>query len=200
MNCTRYLRTGTAALFASALLIALNSSAVQAKTLKWHHIFGLVEAGNVVGVGTASPPTSGEVTGGAPWVVTSGDAEVNLNTGHVDFRVNGLVLAVGSASSASLFGLGIGTSAGVTPVKGTLVCNVSGNTTGGGGVSVEDNTGDVPLSFRGNASFSGHFVNSIPSVCTTNPKDTAFLIRIGGMSGFANLWIAAGGVLTIQGH
>lgn len=190
MNRTKYLRTGTAALLASAFLIALNSSAVQAKSLDWHRMFGLVEAGNIVGVGT------GAVAGAAPWVTTAGRASVNLKTGKVDFTVRGLVLAVGSAEP--LTGLGIGTNAGVTQVRGTLVCSVSG--TGNGGNSILTNTPAVPLSFRGNASFSGHFATSIPSVCATDPKDTAFLIRIVQPGGFANLWIAAGGVLTVVGH
>jgi len=197
MKFGRLLGVGAAALFAPALLIALNSAAAQAQDLKWHRIFGLVEAGNVVGVGTANPPTSGAVTGAAPWVTTSGHADVDLKTGMAKFRVKGLVLAVGSAGA--LTGLGIGTNSGVTMVKGTLVCNVSGNT-GAIKDSVEDDTDAVALSFQGDASFDGSLVNAVPTVCLTNPEDVAFLIRIVVPGdGFANLWIAAGGVLTVDG-
>lgn len=190
MNCTKHLWTGTAAFVVSALLIAMSSSAAQAKSLKWAQMFGLVESGNTVGVGT------GTVAGAAPWVVTSGRAHVDLATGKVDFRVHGLVLAVGSAQAGSslLSGLGIGTNAGVTEVKGTLVCNVSGAS----GDSTLTDTAAVPLSFQGNAKFSGRFT-SIPAICTTAPSDTAFLIRIVSPAGFADLWIAAGGVLSVVG-
>jgi hypothetical protein len=204
MKLPKLLAVGTAALFASALLIALNSTAAQAKDLKWRKIFGLIEAFNVVGVGTPTPstnPTSGAVTGAAPWVTTSGHANVDLNTGSVNFRVKGLVLAVGSqvvSTTSTLSGLGIGTNGGVTMVKGTLVCNVSG-TSGSSPNSVEDDTDAVPLSFQGDASFQGSLVSAVPSVCQTNPDDVAFLIRIVQPAGFANLWIAAGGVLTVDG-
>jgi hypothetical protein len=83
-------------------------------------------------------------------------------------------------------------------VKGTLVCNVSG-TSGSSPNSVEDDTDAVPLSLQGDASFQGSLVSAVPSVCQTNPDDVAFLIRIVQPSGFANLWIAAGGVLTVDG-
>jgi hypothetical protein len=42
-------------------------------------------------------------------------------------------------------------------------------------------------------------VSTVPSVSQTNPDDVAFLIRIVQPSGFANLWIVAGGVLTVDG-
>jgi hypothetical protein len=132
-------------------------------------------------------------------VTTSGDADVNLITGKVNFRVKGLVLAVGSAPSATppLSGLGIGTNAGVIMVKGTLVCNVSGTH---GASSVEDDTDAVPLSLQGDASFQGTVLFFPATVCTDHPDDVAFLIRIVTPAGFANLWIAAGGVLTVDGH
>jgi hypothetical protein len=199
MKFCKLLGVATAALFASALLIALVSAAAQAQDLKWHQIFGIPDAFNVVGVGAVSPGR-GAVTGAVPWVTTSGHADVNLITGKVDFRVNGLVLAVGSAPSAMppLSGLGIGTNAGVTMVKGTLVCNVSG--TSGPSSSVEDDTDAVPLSLQGDTSFQGKLLFFPATVCTDHPDDVAFLIRIVTPAGFANLWIAAGGVLTVDGH
>ena len=208
MTFGKFVRAATAALFASAMLVALSSGAAQAdQELEWHGIFGLIEPFNVVGVGTPTPPppansTTGQVTGAAPWVTISGHAEVDLDTGTANFKVRGLVLAVGSQAtspSTTLSGLGIGTNAGVTMVKGTLVCNVSG-TSGGETVSFEDDTDAVPLSFAGNASFHGKLVGPVPQVCLDNPKDTAFLIRIVEPSAFFNLWIAFGGALHVEGH
>src|SRR5262249_46369541 len=133
---------------------------------------------------------------------TSGHAEVDLDTGKTNFRVKGLVLAVGSqvvSPMSTLSGLGIGTNAGVTMVKGTLVCNVSGMS-GNSKNSVEDDTDAVRLTFQGNAKFNGSLVTPVPEVCVTNPDDTAFLIRIVEPSGFLNLWIAFGGMLNVEGH
>jgi hypothetical protein len=208
MKFWNLLRAGTAALFASAILVTLSSAAAQAnQELEWHGIFGLIEPFNVVGVGTPTPPppdnsTTGQVNGAAPWVTISGHAEVDLDTGRANFKVRGLVLAVGSQAispTTTLSGLGIGTNAGVTKVKGTLVCNVSG-TSGNQTVSFEDDTDVVPLSFQGNASFHGTLVNPVPQVCLDNPKDTAFLVRIVEPSAFFNLWIAFGGALSVEGH
>jgi hypothetical protein len=188
MKFLKLLRVGTAALFASAWLIGFSSGRAQAQEVQWHRIFGIPEAFNVVGSGT------GAVGGGAPWTTTSGHAEVDLKTGSIDFRVKGLVLAVGGNATAKLSGLDIGTPAGVTQVKGTLVCNVSGAVNSGNSVLVD--TGSVPLSAQGNASFTG-MVGPLPSECGTS--DIAFLIRIVQPMAFANLWIAAGGVLTVDG-
>jgi hypothetical protein len=187
MKFVRLLGVATAALFASALLVALNSGAAQAEELEWHRIFGIPEAFNVVGSGT------GAVGGGAPWTTTSGDAEVDLKDGKIKFNVEGLVLAVGGNATAKLSGLDIGTPAGVTAVKGTLVCSVSGAANGGNSVLVDTDT--VPLDAQGDANFSGK-IGTLPSACTTS--DIAFLIRIVDPVGFANLWIAAGGVLTVD--
>src|ERR1700676_2136738 len=101
MKFLKLLRVGTAVLFASAWLMGFSSA--QAQEVQWHRIFGIPEAFNVVGSGT------GAVGGGAPWTTTSGHAEVDLKTGSIDFRVKGLVLAVGSNATAKLSGLDIGT-------------------------------------------------------------------------------------------
>ena len=190
MKFLKVLGIVTAALFALTVLIAPSSRADQAQELEWHRIFGIPEAFNIVGVGT------GAVEGGAPWTTTSGEAEVDLKDGKIKFSVKGLVLAVGGNATAMLSGLDIGTPAGVTEVKGTLVCSVSG--VGNGGNSVLVDTDAVALSAQGDASFRGK-VGPLPAVCGTS--DVAFLIRIVEPAGFGGLWIAAGGVLTVgHGH
>ena len=156
MKLLKFLGVTTAALFASAFLIAQSSSAGQAQELEWHRIFGIPEAFNVVGSGT------GAVPGGAPWTTTSGEAEVDLKDGKIKFTVKGLVLAVGGNTTAMLSGLDIGTPAGVTAVKGTLVCSVSG--VGNGGNSVLVDTDAVALSAQGDAHFSGKVGSSTRSV------------------------------------
>jgi hypothetical protein len=189
----RSLRLFSASMASLIMFLAVTLTAVQAQaastTLKWANMVGAAVFGDQVGVG------SGAVDGAAPWNTTKGSASVNLTSGKVKFSVTGLVLAVGSAPAASQFGLGIGTSGGVTKVEGTLVCNVSGLTAGGSGNSVDVDTGSVTLSSQGNASFSGS-LSSIPPVCTSAPTDTAFLIRIVDPVGFEGLYIAFGAILT----
>jgi len=191
MKFSAFSRIAAAAALASACLVTWSPASAQAQlggsqsqTLVWHRIFGIPEAFNVVGSGT------GAVNGGAPWVTTSGNAKINLKKGTVSFNVKGLVLAVGGEAAVPISGLQIGTPAGVTEVKGTVVCAVSG--VGNGGNSVLVDTPAVPLSSTGDASFSGK-VGPFPSACSTS--DIAFLIRIVEPDGFADLWIAAGGVL-----
>jgi hypothetical protein len=179
------------------LMLGLMLSAVPAQaastTLKWGNIVGTAVFGDVVGVGTS------KVDGAAPWNTTKGTASVNLTSGKTSFSVTGLILAVGSAPASAappsgLTGLGIGTSGGVTEVKGTLVCNVDGLTAGSLGNSVVVDTASVALSFQGNAKLSGTL--TIPAVCTSAPGDTAFLIRIVAPAADADLYIAFGAVLS----
>ena len=197
MNWPKRIRTGrsmkSVRLLSAAnlfILIGLTLSAVQAQaastTLKWGNIVGTAVFGDTVGVG------SGAVSGAAPWNTSKGSASVDLTSGKVSFSVTGLILSVGSAPGIPLFGLGIGTSGGVTAVEGTLVCNVDGMH---GANSALVDTDSTPLSFQGNASLKGTF-GSIPAVCTTAPSDTAFLIRIVDPVGFAGLYIAFGAVLS----
>jgi hypothetical protein len=140
--------------------------------VRWADIIGIVQAGNVVGSGT------GQVAGGLqPWSTSRGSAAVNLQTGDVHFRVEGLVLAGGNS---------IGTPDGITQVKGTLVCDTDGSA--GGGNSTLVDTPLVTLSAQGDAEFNGS-VGSLPAACLE--PDIAFLVRIA-----AGRWIAAGVVRT----
>lgn len=167
-----------------------------AQELQWQTILGIKESGDVVGVG------SGAITGGAPWETLGGAAKVNLNNGRVNFEVQGLILAIGAlfesagtdfSPSPSASGLPIGTPAGITAVKGTLVCNVTGDQ---GANSISIDTPITTLDAQGNAHFHGTFTSSIPPECSTNSAvDDAFLIRIGSGE-FAGAWIAFGAVLS----
>lgn len=137
----------------------------------WEDIIGIKQVANLVGSG------AGQVTGGGqPWSTKQGSARVNLETGMVEFLVQGLVFAGGNS---------IGTPDGVTQVKGTLVCDTNGSA--GGGNSVLVNTELVPLDGQGDAHFVGN-VGPLPPVCLSEP-DIAFLIRIS-----AGAWIANGSV------
>jgi hypothetical protein len=152
--------------------------------VRWERIIGNQQTFDLVGVGT------GQVTGAAPWETTRGHAQVNLNTGRLRFEVQGLVLSVGSAVDGTFTGLDIGTPAGVTEVKGTLVCDVDGSA--GGGNSVLVDAPAVPLSMQGDAKFNGN-VSPLPVACINEP-DIAFLIRIVTPAEFGGLWIAVGAV------
>ena len=152
-------------------LTGLSLLAAQSTDVRWDRMIGIILAGNNVGSG------AGQVTGaGAAWVATGGNADVDLQTGQLRFRVAGLVLAVGNS---------IGTRAAITQVKGTLVCDTNGSA--GGSFLVD--TPLVDLSPQGDARFSGN-VGPLPPACSTEP-DIAFLVRIP-----SGVWIAAGTVRT----
>ena len=186
MRFAKLLMVGAVSFFTVPGLLALKAATAQAQDVRWERIIGIQQAFDLVGVG------AGQVTGGAPWETTEGAAQVRLTTGRVRFAVEGLVLAVGSAGGGAVTGLGIGTAAGVTQVKGTLVCDVNGSA--GGGNSVLVDTPAVSLSAQGDAQFSGN-VGPLPAVCSSEP-DIAFLLRIVLPAAVANRWIAAGAVRT----
>jgi hypothetical protein len=166
-------------------LMAMTSSIAAAQELRWKTVEGILRSGDKVGVGR------GKLTGGIPWVTSGGSVDVNLDTGSVSFDVKGLVLAVGSDP---LFGFGvpIGTPGPVTQVQGTLVCDVDG--TSNGGNSLHFDTPATTLDSEGNAQFSGSFISSLPSICSSEKDDDAFVIRIVQPAAVAGAWIAFGAV------
>jgi hypothetical protein len=182
MNLKRYASV-VMSLLALSAWIGVNSAAAQ--VLRWKTIMGVKQTDDQVGMGT------GAVFGGAPWETLGGAVEVDLTNGTVKFYVKGLILAVGSVPSLKFTGAPIGTTAGVTQVKGTLVCDVDGS--GNDGNSVDIDTPATNLNMQGDAQFSGSFASSLPSLCATQDND-AFLIRIVKPSTFANAWIAFGAV------
>jgi hypothetical protein len=158
------MRIRTSSLVVSALVVlAAGHARADDQTLKWQTIIGIIQAGNVVG---------GIGGGGQPWSTLGGNATVNLNTGKVNFRVDGLVLAGGNT---------IGTPGAINQVKGTLVCGV------GTATQTVFDTPLVDLSATGDARFEGAFDGTAPTECAS-PK--AVLVRIA-----ANRWIANGAVL-----
>ena len=115
--------------------------------------------------------------GAAPWSARSGHANVNLETGEIEFVVHGLVLAGGNS---------IGTPGAIVQVKGTLVCDTDGSAFRQNSVLVD--TPLVDLDDQGDARFDGS-VGALPPACTSEP-DIAFVIRVS-----AGRWIANGTVL-----
>jgi hypothetical protein len=158
------------AVVATSVLAATQASAND-ETLKWQTVVGIIQAGNVV---------AGIAGGGLPWSTLGGNAFVNLGSGRVHFRVDGLVLAGGNA---------IGTPGPITEVKGTLVCDTDGDA--GGPLIIDTQT--VPLNEEGDAHFDGE-LGTLPGACSTEP-DVAFLIRIANAGMNAGRWIANGAVL-----
>jgi len=132
--------------------------------LRWKEIIGIIQAGNVV---------AGIAGGGQPWSTLGGHASVDLRSGRIKFRVDGLVFAGGNA---------IGTPDGIAKVKGTLVCAATTVT------PVVVDTPLVELDAEGDAEFDG-IVGALPAACSSEP-DVAFLVRIA-----AGRWIANGAVL-----
>ena len=184
-------------LFSAVLVLGLVASTVQADdddggtTVKWHRIVGIVEPGGLVGRPPGGAPcdvgvdcVEGTV---APWTVTEGHAEVDLEDGRMQFTVKGLVLA-GDPSFTN-----IGTPGLVTRVKGTLVCNDTAP-----GLPELVDTETVHLSRLGNAKFSGHV--DLPASCADEPEDIVFLIRIarGEPVLLIDLWNAFGAVRRIN--
>ncbi len=162
----RWLSRLVAAAFA---VLAVGHARADDATLKWQTIIGLIQAGNVV---------AGIPGGGQPWSTLGGNATVNLGTGNVNWRVDGLVLAGGNA---------IGTRAGIANVKGTLVCNP-----GAADQAVVD-TPSMPLDTLGDARFEGAFATPLPDACTSGTT-FAFLVRIAAAAP-GDRWIANGAVL-----
>jgi hypothetical protein len=158
---------------AGLLLLQIPSSAFAGQGVEWKQIIGIIQAGNIVGSG------AGKVTGGGqPWSTIRGTADVDLESGELQFRVQGLVLAGGNA---------IGTPDNVTQVKGTLVCDTTGSATGD---STLVDTELVPLSAQGDARFNGN-VAPLPDACVSSPN-IAFLIRTAG-----GAWLANGAVRVV---
>ena len=197
MNFKRY-GSVAASLFVLSAFIGINANSAAGQELQWKTVIGIKESGDVVGVGT------GKISGGAPWETLGGSVTANIRTGEVNFDIQGLILAIGAlfesggtdfSPTPEASGLPIGMPAGLTAVKGTLVCNVTGDQ---GPNSVSVDTPVTTLDAQGNAHFLGSFSSSIPSKCRKNAAlDDAFLIRIGSGS-FAGAWIAFGAVLTIS--
>lgn len=161
-----------------AAVAGQNALADSGDSIRWQTVIGLIQAGNAVGTGT------GKVTGGGqPWSTLGGHAAVDLRTGHVNFDVQGLVLAGGNT---------IGTPGTIAQVRGTLVCDTDGSGSAPSGTSVLVDTPLVDLDEQGDASFNGD-VGPLPPVCSSEP-DIAFLIRIGAGAA-AGRWIANGAVL-----
>lgn len=148
---------------AALAVLAAGHARADDPTLKWQTIVGIIQAGNVVG---------GIAGGGQPWSTLGGNATVNLATGEVNFRVDGLVLAGGNS---------IGTPDAIQQVKGTLVCGV------GTATQAVFDTPLVDLSPTGDARFEGEFDTAPPRDCAS---PVAFLVRVA-----AGRWIANGAVL-----
>lgn len=139
-------------------------------TVRWKHINGIVETGNLVGSGT------GQVNGaGQPFSVVRGRAKVDLDSGRVRFELRELSFAGGNA---------IGTTGPFTQVFATLLCDTDGSASGGN--SVRNDTPLVSLSPSGDASFKGYI--DLDPVCRSEP-DNAFLILNPN-----EMWVANGAV------
>ena len=145
--------------------------AADADVARWQSVIGIIQGGNVVGSGT------GAVTGApGPWSAQGGHVTVDLTHGKIEFNVRGLVFAAGNT---------IGTTGPVAQVKGTLVCDTNGSSTGGNSILVD--TPLVDLDEEGDAHFTGYV--TLPAVCAIEP-DLAFLIRTA-----SGRWIGNGTVL-----
>jgi hypothetical protein len=156
--------------FVVCVALVLSAAPARAQRVRWDDVRGIPLAGNVVGTGT------GAVTGGGlPWSTSGGQARADLSGGNLQFHVRGLVLGGGGS---------VGTRAGVSMVKGTLVCDTNGSA---GGNSELVDTPLVPLDEQGNARFRGN-VGPLPTVCASEP-DIAFLVRTG-----SGAWLAYGAV------
>jgi hypothetical protein len=140
------------AVAASAFLLSVAATPAAAQNVRWHHIIGIKQAGNMVG---------NIMGGGQPWSASGGHARVDLATGNMEFEVHGLVLAGGGT---------IGTPGAVDKVMGTLVCGAASSAT-----PVAISSPAVPLSLQGEAFFFGN-IGTIPTTCNTS--NVAFLIEI----------------------
>jgi hypothetical protein len=95
----------------------------------------------------------GVISGGAPWVVSQGEASVS-SSGRIEVEVKGLLIAPGGPPAV------VGTTAGIAMVAATLVCGGSGGTA----VPVPDlSITPAPLSTAGNAEIQQQV--TLPATC-----------------------------------
>jgi hypothetical protein len=115
----------------------------------------------------ADPTLLGVATGGAPWVLRSGDARLRRD-GRLDLRVRGLVIPVPPFS---------GTTGPVKTVSASLYC--------GGNSTPVGTSNSFPISTDGNARITANFV--LPATC----QIPALLIHPNGANA---VYIATSGV------
>lgn len=111
---------------------------------------GKFESG-VVG-STPGTTVGGVASGGAPWVVATGEASAAGN-GQLHVKVSGLLIDDGAGVPATL----VGTVGPVTMVAASLVC-------GGSGGAVVASSDGVPLSAAGNAEINATV--ALPATCS----------------------------------
>jgi hypothetical protein len=151
-------------------------------TVKWQQIVGIL---------TPNANVGGFIGIQGPWTAREGKAVVDLDSGDVEFRVRGLVLANQPPSIQAGTPI-IGTPGLVTEVRGTLVCDGSATATPPPATSFV-NTPAVPLDEEGEARFHGSI--AIPSGCLQTPGRWAFLLRVAtpGLP-ITDRWLAHGAV------
>jgi len=153
--------------------IALGSAAISSadgpKVIN-NHVFG----------STPNITIRGVLSGGAPWVVKNGKAQLSPD-GHLRVRVKGLVIGEGALANGNPVPANlIGTVAGVTTVHAALTCGGPG----GGTPFTITSTEGVPLNSDGDFEIDAEL--EIPSVCA----QPILLIRIGSPA-TPGPWIAA---------
>ena len=166
------MRSSTLAISMSVFLVVLlvgfgvTTAQADGPEVTWERMVGIVQApGSPIGGRPGEVPVGG-VEGSIFFMsAKGGKAKLNLENGDIKFKVKGLELASGLTFTL------IGTTGPVSTVRGTLVCNVTGE-----GTAVEVNTPAVPLSAQGDAKFRGNI--DPPFDCTDEPDDIAFLIVI----------------------
>lgn len=154
----------------AVLLLAAGPASAQPQTVRWHRLE------TAPGVETVPPSAIGPLAGTGQLVNKSlrwrtlekGSAMLNLRTGFLAFRVEGLTAAqtVGELP----IGAPIGGDIPQASVKATVVCNVKRP-----GQVVLVDTPTVLLDENGTGSFEG-FV-SLPAECAAAPDEIVFLLR-----------------------
>ena len=167
------LTVSTALLALGALTLTPGNAAAAGDKLIWKRIVGIAVANSFVGLPAPGADCDAGVdcVVGTPavWTTTDGRAELHLDTGRIEFSVKGLVVARDPSRG------NLGTTASVSMVRGTLVCN---DTVPGSPELVD--TDAVPLDELGNAKFRGQV--DLPVSCTAEPDDIVFLIRVADVS------------------
>lgn len=146
---------------AISLTLVISAVAEPRDEVRWASFVGNIRTGAAGAIGSGTGAVS---AAGAPWVALGGGARVDLSSGELVFRIQGLVLADTNAA---------GTPANNPQVFGSLVCDTDGSA--GAGNSVLVSTPLVPLSAQGEAEFKGN-LGQLPAVCSSEP-DIAFLVR-----------------------
>ena len=161
------------------LTMSLPFTQALAQQLEWKRVEGVIVPGTATG---GLNVVAGIQSVVISWSTRTGEVRINLETGQVKFRVDGLALAAQEIPAPVNPVIGVPSPL-VTLVKGTLICNA--DTTDGPIFDTEA----VSFFSLGRIRYSGE-IPGLPADC----PNAAFLLRVADENMLKDRWIAHGAV------